>query len=581
MCDNGLGQWSSRQDMKPTVLHCLLAAVIGIASLAAARGAEPDPYFTGLLQPSTSPQVRPDDAGGFLDEQPGPDVPQATGGNFFGSEQDPDPAGDPFANAPPKLIFPRLGLLPVFPSGPGYYSAWGFLTGDYRQKSPPYPWGPMTFTPFPFFEIDFRYLDDPDNTYHMWSDFLKRRRIGDGWLFSTGGEVRDRYFNDIDARLTPSVNRFEQLRTIAYGSLYYYDDVGVYVQFLDAQHFGAELPLTPIDRDRSDLTDIFVDLKLFEWKGHPVYVRGGRQEIILGSQRLVSNLDWANSLRTFQGVRFFREGEKWDATAFWLQPIIPNPTFFDSPDERRNFTGIWTTYRAKPGNFWDLYVLNLENSNPVAVGEGGVVGGTNVTTLGTRIIGDFDKTWLYDFEGMLQVGRYSNQQLRAAATTVGGGYVFKDVEMTPQIWIYYDFASGDANPGVGDTFGTFNQLFPFGHYYLGYLDLIARQNIQDFNMEITFFPANWITVIVQHHSFNLAQARSPLFNAAGVPSRVDPSGAAGTDVGNELDVLVNFHLTAHQDILFGYSKLYAGRFIRETGPNVSPELLYVQHQINW
>jgi hypothetical protein len=567
--------------MNLTALRCLTAAATLVAPFVVAIGSEPEPPPRAAHEISAPSVPTPSDSGGLLDEVPSAAVAESTTGNLFDDRRLSADSADSFADTPPNFIFPRLGLFPVPPTGPGYYSARDFLTGDYRQNPPPFPWGRISLKPFPFYDTDFRYLDNPKNTSEMWSDGLKRRRVGDDWLFSTGGEVRDRYMNEIDSRLTPSVNRYEQLRTIAYASLYHRDDFGFFIQYLDAQHFGAELAPLPIDRDRSDLVDLFVDLKLFEWNDHPVYVRGGRQEISLGSQRIVSNLEWANTLRTFQGVRVFRQGEKWDATAFWLQPIIPNPTYFDSPDERQNFTGIWTTYRAKPGRSWDLYALNLENSNPVAVGQGGVVGGTNVTTLGTRLVGDIDNTLLYDAEGMAQVGRYSNQNLQAAAATTGIGYNFKDVEMTPQFWVYYDFASGDAQPGAGDKFGTFNQLYPFGHYYLGYLDLVARQNIQDFNMQFALFPTKWTYLIVQYHNFHLAQARSPLFGAGGGVLRFDPSGSAGTDVGDELDVLFNVHLTAHQDILFGFSKLYPGSFIRQTGADVSPELFYLQHQVRW
>jgi hypothetical protein len=543
--------------------------------------------LTGLLAEPANAAAE-DSAANQLDTEPGDselfapplETQTATGALTGGlAAAQPDRT---FANTPPIAIFPRLGCYPVPPTGPGYYSAWDYLTGEYRQKPPPFPWGRTSLKPFfPFYDTDFRYLDDPKNTYFMWSDFMKRRRIGEDWLFSTGGEFRDRYMNEIDSRLTQTVNRYEQLRTMAYGSLYHRDDFGVFVQYLDAQHLGEELPPLPIDRDRSDLVDLFVDVKMLEWKDQPVYVRGGRQEVSLGSQRLVSNLEWANTLRTFQGVRAFRKGEKWDVTAFWLQPIIPNPTYFDSPDERQNLSGAWATYRSKPGHFWDLYVLNLNNSNQVFAGENGVLGGTNFTTLATRIVGDIENTWLYDAEGMLQVGNHSNQRLQAAASTTGVGYNFKDVDMAPQFWIYYDFASGDSQPGQGDRHGTFNQLYPFGHYYLGYLDLVARQNIQDFNMQFVFFPTKWIYFLAQYHNFHLAQARSPLFSAGGVPMRVDPTGAAGTDVGDEFDVLVNFHLTAHQDILVGFSKLFPGNFIRQTGPDVSPELFYLQHQLRW
>lgn len=138
---------------------------------------------------------------------------------------------NPFANTPPLSNFPRLLSTRSAPTGPGYYSARDFLSGEYRQKPPPFPWGRISLKPFPFYDADFRYLKDhPKNTYFMWSDFMKRRRIGDEWLFSTGGEVRDRYMNEIDARLTPTVNRYEQLRTLVYGSLYHGDDFGVFAQ---------------------------------------------------------------------------------------------------------------------------------------------------------------------------------------------------------------------------------------------------------------------------------------------------------------------------------------------------------------
>ena len=54
--------------------------------------------------------------------------------------------------------------------------------------------------------------------------------------------------------------------------------------------------------------------------------------------------------------------------------------------------------------------------------------------------------------------------------------------MNPQFWLRYDFASGDNNLTDGDR-TTFNQLFPFGNYYLGWIDRVGRQNIHDFNAQ--------------------------------------------------------------------------------------------------
>ena len=71
---------------------------------------------------------------------------------------------------------------------------------------------------------------------------------------------------------------------------------------------------------------------------------------------------------------------------------------------------------------------------------------------------------------MLQMGQQQEQDLLAGAATVGLGRNWKDVCYSPTAWIYYDYASGDSDPNDG-RFHTFNQLYPFGHYYLGWLDL--------------------------------------------------------------------------------------------------------------
>ena len=81
--------------------------------------------------------------------------------------------------------------------------------------------------------------------------------------------------------------------------------------------------------------------------------------------------------------------------------------------------------------------------------------------------------------------------------------------------------------------------------------------------------------------FRLDSATDALYGVGGNVERRDPTGKAGTDVGNELDLLVSFHLDAHSDLLFGYSKLWAGEFIKRTGPGGSPECFYAQYSFRW
>lgn len=480
---------------------------------------------------------------------------------------------------PPVDKHPRPGVFTIPPAGPAYYSVVDLIRGDYREGPPKYPYSRISLMPPSFFNADWRYLEKPDNQEHDLFDPLKRIHLGDNWLFTTGGEFRVRYINEVDSRLTGRDNTYELYRTRVYGDLWFQDRFRIYAEFLDAQSFNQDLAPLVSDIDRSDMLNFFIDLKLAELNCAPVYLRAGRQELTYGSQRLISPPDWLNTRRTFEGVKVFRHGEKLDVDAFVVQPVIPDRARFDSVDNNQVFGGLWTTYRPKEGRNIDLYYLALDNaSNPPA--RLALLGGPyNVHTLGARHVGQ-ECNLLWDFEGMYQFGDRRGAPINAFAGTAAVGYVFKDAPMTPQVWIGFDHASGDSSPNAGQ-YNTFNQLFPFGHYYFGFIDVVGRQNINDFNGQFAFYPTHWLTCVSQAHWFRLDEARDALYNAAGVPIRRDPTGRAGTDVGQEIDLFCNVHIDKHQDVLIGYSHLFAGDFIKATGSGRSPDYTYVQYSIRW
>jgi hypothetical protein len=450
------------------------------------------------------------------------------------------------------------------------------LRGNWREDPPKFPLPRFGFKGPPFFDIDWRYLDDPNNEEHDWLDVLKRIRIGDNLMFTMGGEFRYRHIDEVDSRLTGIDNTYDLLRTRLFGDLWITNRFRIYAEMLDAHIYNNDLPPLPIDADHPDFLNLFTDVRLFDFRDHGVYARIGRQELLYGSERLVSPPDWSNIRRTFQGAKVYWHGDKLELEAFCVQPVVPSPGHFDSVDNQEVFTGFFATYRPEKGKEIDAYYFNLDNNNPVASGFGGLVKGYNVNTVGGRYAGDHNN-FLVDCEGMFQFGSYSNQGILAKAFTTGIGYNFKCVPLNPQVWLYYDYASGDPDPGMTNVHRTFNQLFPAGHYYFGYIDEVGRQNINDINGQLVIYPTKWITSYLQYHMFRLDSPKDALYNAAGVPIRIDPTGKAGSDVGDEIDFVTNFHLTNHQDLLFGYSHLYQGDFIRQTGPPGSPDYFYVQY----
>jgi hypothetical protein len=479
--------------------------------------------------------------------------------------------------------FPRPGNFPVLPTGPGYYSVLDLFRGCEAKAPPKHPYPRFGLIQPSFFDVDnFAYLDDPKNTELDLFDPLKRIRVGDDWLFTTGGDYRLRYQNEYNSRLTQANNDYLLNRTRVYGDLWFRDDFRLFAEGMFAASGYENLRPLAIDENHADFQNLFLDAKLLTLGDAPVYARLGRQELLFGSQRLVSPLDWANTRRTFQGARLFRTTEKTDVDLFWVQPVVPNAGRLDSVDNNQNFAGAWVTHRFDKQHAIDAYYLMLDNTNRT-VQQGLTRAPFTRHTFGGRLAGQGvggSENLLYDLEGAMQLGTEDRRNVVAGMATAGLGYHMKGVPWNPTIWGYYDYASG----GTGGTVNTFNQLFPFGHYYLGWIDQVGRQNVHDVNVHLYLYPAKWLTVWVQGHSFYLANRRDALYNAAGNAVRRDPTGRAGAEIGQEVDVVLNFHASKHADVLVGYSHLFGGDFLRNTaGPNAAANAgqFFIQTSYRW
>jgi hypothetical protein len=491
-------------------------------------------------------------------------------------------------NVPPVQPMRWSPFFVIPPTGPGYYSLMDVLQGNYRQAPPKWPYPRFGIIANSFFDQDFRYLDNPNNQDRDPLDFLHRIHVGDNFLFNTGGEFRCRYNNETDSRLTGRDNTYDLTRIRAYGDFWFRDIFRIYAEFIQADTFYQDLDPLIVDRNHGDLLNLFADLRTIDLFDRPIWFRGGRQELLYGAQRLISPLDWVNTRRTFEGGKLFWQGEDLSIDLFCVSPVVPNHQRFDSIDNKQVFSGVWATYRPTQTGILDTYFLNLDHGRGAAAGLGPLSGAAyNVSTLGGNYVVHPGPTggWLWDVQAMLQFGSWSDrpgltQPLLARAYTTGAGYAFQELPMTPQFWVFWDYASGDQNPGTG-VHGTFNQLFPFGHAYFGYIDVVGRDNINDYNCQFSLYPTKWMTTWIQYHVFRLDSPKDALYNAAGTAIRQDKTGQAGVNVGDEVDLLFNFHLSNHQDLFLSYSHLYAGDFIKKTGPGLSPDYTYLMYSFRW
>jgi len=327
--------------------------------------------------------------------------------------------------------------------------------------------------------------------------------------------------------------------------------------------------------DEVDLLNGFVDVMIPLGDVASVTVRGGRQELIFGSQRLVGPGDFTQVPHTFDGgAAFVRIGD-WTITPFWTLavPIINKYKFNDSTTDQHLF-GIFGTgpLHLLPVNL-DLYWLGVNNALATF---NGTSGREHRQTLGGRTWGKIGQTNLdFEVEGAGQFGSVGSGNIAAGMFTTVLGYTVPIASVSPRVYLEFDYASGDSKPGGG--VGTFNQLYPNGHSYLGYIDYIGRQNIISPSAGLTTTPIRDLTLSLQQYIFWRASDRDAIYNKAGGVLRPG-TGTTARYVGAEIDLLATYNLTRHWLGYAGYSRFFTGEFIRKTGPDKDSDFLYAAIQ---
>jgi hypothetical protein len=402
---------------------------------------------------------------------------------------------------------------------------------------------------------------------------------GDGsiWL-SIGGGIRGRVEHFSNFNFNPTLDDgYFLYHFLLHGDLHITNFVRVFVEGIDAEQTFRDLPgnQRTTDINAFDLNQGFLDINIPVGDGK-LTLRGGREGLAFGKQRLVSPLPWGNAYRHWDGFSAIVDIKGWNARGFWTEFSPVDKYEADVPDGQTKFWGFYATH-GKPIDLiaGDLYFLGLNKEDNVTFN--GTIGPEDRYTIGGRIFGTPVKDFDYELEAAYQFGSVGDGDVSAWMLATEAGYTFKPCPVTPRLWLGFDYASGDDATG-GDV-GTFNQLFPLGHAYFGYMDFVGRQNIIDVHPGASIKCASdKMTVKAEGHFFWLADSADALYNAGGGVVRRGFPGASD-QVGSEVDFVVNYKFNRHLDMEAGYSHFFPGDFIRQTGPSEDADFVYVQTQI--
>jgi hypothetical protein len=340
-------------------------------------------------------------------------------------------------------------------------------------------------------------------------------------------------------------------------------DVDVFAQAQDDRQFNHAGPAAAND-DNLDLHQAFFEIRTID--GHPLSLKVGRQELSYGDQRLVSPLDWSNTGRAWDAVKIRYETKTWWIDVFGSMFTNQNDTIEDHV-----FYGLYASCLEVADHSFDLYALGRYLGNSLrSRDELGNVGTVQEGTFGFRLKG---KTGLFDYtvEGAFQSGEWVRTDIRTWGFAVVVGCTMDAF----RIAVEYTAASGDSKPADGHR-NTFTPPFPFAHFYQGFADVFAWRNGHDAAGSIRWKSYEWATLELDAHVFWLDRRKDAWYNAAGAVIRRDPTGAASSFVGSEIDV--HFRLTVSKSIKVwtGYSRFFAGDFVDDTGRSPDMDWFFLQ-----
>ena len=249
--------------------------------------------------------------------------------------------------------------------------------------------------------------------------------------FRVGGQYRGRLENDSALGFVPGTSDTYYLERFR---------LDLYVRPTPWLTFKAEMqdsrnffygdrPLPAKTYDPFDLREAYVELGRPESNGFDIKV--GRQEVSLGSKRLVAPGEWPNAGGPFDAARAFYKFDGIKLEFFAGSPMAVNTNGFDEhvPGEHLYYTYEYFSKLIPNASIEPYYILRTRVN---VKDERGYVGDSTLSTGGFRVIGLLPKRIDYTSETAWQWGRYGSDRVAALAGSYSIGWTVAPVDWKPR-----------------------------------------------------------------------------------------------------------------------------------------------------
>jgi hypothetical protein len=399
-----------------------------------------------------------------------------------------------------------------------------------------------------------------------------------------------------------STDTFYGLRTRVGAKYTYRDGVSIFGEFQDARTYrlgphasgaGALYQKwgggdTPSKTKGAQMRQVWVEVRPITG----LAIRGGRQDIKLGtqamykegnwkylkikraSQRLVGTVGWTNVERSNDGFMVQYDTEGYNYYAFAANPTT-GVFDHDSAYHRQKdivYGGLSVT--AKRNTWFDNTEVRsffLGYNDDRDKNDGGKNQKVQVFTLGTSVVGvypmgpgNFDLL----FWAAGQAGSFDGSDMIAGALIGEFGYQLPKVWSKPWFRAGVNYASGGNVED--DTSNTFFNMLPTNHLYYGFADQLAFQNLVDFFLQLMLKPHEKVSINLMFHQFWLANDDDNQYFGTGAFTKDNGAGNFGYGANpsggdkafaKELDVVVNVNVYKGVSVQGGYARMWGDNVV--------------------
>lgn len=416
----------------------------------------------------------------------------------------------------------------------------------------------------------------------QWSDLFKGIPIGCSCL-DVGGSLRYRFEHqdDFNVKRYADANRardsFLLQRFRLDFNFRFREDARAYVQLQDARPFGINFSKEDFVLgcpywNYLDLRQAYVERRA--GKDSPLDFKIGRQAIFYADNRVWGPGEWGNVGRyTWDAAKLIVDAPRAQIDFIFGDRIQYDPGSFDGNHDQFHAYGVYATLKDLPFRL-DLFYIKKESHGNYVINSQGETLDVDTSTLGFYADGKLCKRWDYRGTFAHTFGMRDHVTVEAYGANARLGYTF-DVPWKLRIGGEFSYASGDPDPESGRD-QTFDGLFGAIDMMYGRMNLFSWKNLHDYQASLGIKPTPKTGVTLDWHFFRLDKAADAWYYCNGRPQRRDPTGAAGTELGHEIDLIAKCQYSDACRFQVGYAHFFPGTFLKRTGAHPDCDWFFFQ-----